>query len=379
MQIAARNNLLWIATRHSSNTVQANRLFELYKNGKLQVVTSHTKIQDDFNSTRSLPMVEFPKNRIFTEVENDTKVGNWRKPITKYYRLGISLLKFYRDGIQNTYAVYRDSRRFLKGFGSQNYKDAIPSMLRIIESQELQLKRNVLTNNTNDLAFKRADLVEMMRRNEIYKLPNFFIICLVFEELTAVLCYFFPQVAPRNCMTPGGYFKISNKKIEQFKKLTREVITDSEQYLPPYALSNSQIYGIIKNSEMPISRGKLYLRNMFNIKDKLIQDLTIWYQYIYIDDWYLVTTLLKGKELRLDRSELVNCIYERKLYQKGENLNEMMLSKEGTDTLVRRLIDYWSYRFGNTIIIDGKLTFNEKWGITNLKSMLPENTLTIGR
>ena len=57
----------------------------------------------------------------------------------------------------------------------------------------------------------------------------------------------------------------------------------------------------------------------------------------------------------------------------------MMLSKEGTDTLVRRLIDYWSYRFGNTIIIDGKLTFNEKWGITNLKSMLPENTLTIGR
>lgn len=366
MRIVGLNHyaVRWIST--APKPLVRKFLLGLYESKKFRIIPDNQVSINDINSTRSLPMVEFPKNRIFNEVTMDPKVGNWRKPMTKWYRLGIALLKYYRDGIKNTYVVYRDSKKIMKENNTSTDSELLNKMFQTIEAYEMQMKK---THNTDiTIPLSRKQFVEIMRRKEMSKLPNFFIICLIFEEMTALICYFFPQLAPRNCLTPGGYKKISNSKIKNINEAYTKINHDSA-YLSPYAMTTSQLFELSRNSPLHVSTITLFTQRLFNVKPKLVTQLNNWYQYLFIDDWLLINNLVRNQELELHKRELVNCIFERKLYKNGEDLNTLALTSEGEMILIERLINYWMKRFEDTIQLNGHKLFTEKWGTLNMTTI----------
>lgn len=347
--------------------LNAKFLLGLYESSQFRILPDSDVSNNDINSTRSLPMVEFPKSRIFDEVMRDGKVGNWRKPMTKWYRLGISLLKYYRDGIKNTYVVFRDSRKIMKNNKLPNDTELLSQLFRTIEAYELQMKR---TKNTDiSISLPRSHFAEIIRRKEMWKLPNFFLICLIFEEMTALVCYFLPQLAPRNCLTPGGFKKISNSKIKQFEKACQNLEKDTD-YISPYSLTNAQLFDILKSSPLPVSLTSIFIHKIFNNQSKLVSQVNDWHKYLLIDDWLLLNKLIREQKLDLHKREFVNCIYERRLYKQGEDLNSIALTKGGERILIERLVNYWRKRFDNTIVLNGENLFSEKWGTLNMKSFL---------
>ncbi|QLQ81395.1 hypothetical protein HG537_0F01560 [Torulaspora globosa] len=339
--------------------IMANKLVKKLgsklKNGELQLV----KLADDgINSDRSLPMTEFPKKRIFIEVDNDNDIGIWRKSIVKWFRLGVHMMKYYKYGLQNTYRVAKDTKCLIADKDLDSKSPLATQMVKLIEFNEIQLRLNKACNG---LPLTRKEFVEYYRRDQVWKIPMFFLIALALEEFTAVLCYFFPKVAPHNCLTPGGYLKISRShaKITDF--------TDPAKYKSPYNLAKKPLFQILRTSPViRTSSWRLRVYELIDNKRQPCETLAQIHQYLFVDDWLLLKSILNGKDIRLSYRELVNCIWERQLYSKDEDLNKMVNDDMGRRILIWRLILYWSFRFDKTVTVGGDQLFSEKWGVNNV-------------
>lgn len=345
----------------AGQSIQANKLLKKLglklKTGELQLVELDNG-DDGINSDRSLPMTVFPKQKIFTEVASDNGIAGWRKGIVKWFRLGVHMMKYYRYGLQNTYRVAKDTRHLIADNQLDSKSSLATQMTKLIEFNEIQAR---LDKAPSSLPLTRRQFVEYYRRGQVWKIPTFFLIALVLEEFTAVLCYFFPKVAPHNCLTPGGYLKIcrSHARISDF--------TDPAKYKSPYNLAKKQLLQILRTSpviQTPSWRLRVY--ELIDNKRQPCETLVQIHQYLFVDDWLLLKSILSGKEARLSYRELVNCIWERQLYSKNEDLNKMVNDEIGRRILIWRLFLYWSFRFDKTVTTGDDQLFSEKWGVNNV-------------
>ncbi|CCD24913.1 Pnt1p NDAI_0E00970 [Naumovozyma dairenensis CBS 421] len=331
------------------------QLHALYLTNKLQFqndndITKVASFTPEINSQRTLPRTQFPKNKIFQQVIFDPKIPKWRKSITKWYRLGTTLLRYYRDGIKNTIKAYRSTTKY-----------DLRTLFRQLE----------IDNTTiSTLKINRKDFIESLRsRNEFKKIPNFILLSLIFEECTVLICYFWPRVALWNCLNPGGFKKLSDSLVQNEDPFQNEVIGDA-RYISPYSLDFQKLHSNLRRSHiMRMNFFKLKFYELFQMKNPIIERLVNIYQYIFIDDRLLLQSILHGNEkapVIWGYDELVNFILERKLYHHGEDLNKLVNTNEGRDLLIWRMLLYLSFRFDNTIYLNGTSTFSEKWGTYNM-------------
>ncbi|CAI4809271.1 ADM_collapsed_G0053400.mRNA.1.CDS.1 [Saccharomyces cerevisiae] len=375
-----------------------------YKLGSLQIVQdvdwnakttpsdSPEPLAATLNSNRSLPMTKFPKQEILEQVKLDTKVGKWRKFMTGWFRIGLYLLKSYKTGIQNTLKVFWDTRNEEQKFSIKN--GALANLVREIEMHEINTRLSSSSLPTSSsakaplrpLSINRKTLVELIRRDQIWKLPVFFILVFIFEEVSALIFTFFPRVCPYNCLTPGGYKKLSNSYIKGTTgtqgnyglgplEFTKQ---GTIKYEPPYAVPIENLYNFLTSfPQSMISNWKLYIYKKLKLQKLLCNEIEKIYQYLFIDDWLLLQSILntdvEKTKIALSDRELVNCILERKLYHMGDDLNEMVNDTLGKEILLKRLFLYWTLRYNDTISLNGKHTFSEKWGVNNI-SLLKYNS-----
>ncbi|CEP60173.1 Pnt1p LALA0_S01e04654g [Lachancea lanzarotensis] len=345
-----------------SSNLALTKLANAYQNGKFAIEDGEGKVSDGLNSTRTLPLVRFPKKQVFEEVLNDPKVGNWRKPATKWIRLGKRLLRMYVNGIKNTWQAYFDSRRLLQRIGPS--ESMVVSTYRDLEFQQIQNRSN--PGDTVRLALSRKEFQEIHRRREFWKLPSFFVLFLVFEETLPVICYLVPSLVPWNCLTPGAYKKLSERMIASQEQLPYRKLGPAVRYTTPFALESSSTIDLLKSFKM-LPRAKAVLCEWSGNKSSLCELLAKFHQYLVLDDWFLLQSILNTEDKTiLSESELVNAILERQLYRSGEDLNELVSTESGQKVLVWRLIIYWSFRFQNTIVTGGTKTFSELWGVNNV-------------
>lgn len=393
-----------LGLQHLVKTPLYEALDNRYKSGTLQIVqstnwnaktttsSSSELLTETLNSTRSLPMTKFPRQEILEQVKLDPKVGQWRKFITGWFRVGIYLLKMYKSGIQDTFKVYWDTRNVKREFDIKN--GSFAKLVREIEMSEINVKlsSSSLSKKADvkaaslPFSINRKQLVELIRRDQIWKLPVFFSLVFIFEEISALIFTFFPRVCPYNCLTPGGYKKLSNIYIKDTTGINDNrglgPLEFGKQgnikYEPPYAIPIENIYSFLKCfPQSMISGWKLYIYKKLRLQKLLCDELEKIYQYLLIDDWLLLQGILKTKgeaaKIVLSDKELVNCVLERKLYRKDEDLNEMVNDTLGQNILLKRLFLYWSLRYDETISFNGERTFSEKWGVDNI-SLLKYNT-----
>lgn len=344
------------------SSFKANELLRKL-NSKLQ--TSEFQILDhdensaeSLNSDRSLPMTEFPKKRIFAEVANDDKVASWRKGVTKWVRLGVHMMKSYRNGLQDTYRVAKSSRRLIKDKNLDTTASLATQMTKLIEFSEIRVR---LQKDPMALPVTRRQFVEFYRRGQVWKIPSFFLIALLLEEFTAVLCYFFPKVAPHNCLTPGAFLKVTRSHANA------NDFTDPSKYKSPYGIAKASLFRILRTSPaIQTPRWRLKLYELTDNRRQPCETLMQIHQYLFVDDCLLLRSILSEKTASLTYRELVNCIWERQLYSKDEDLNKMVNDPTGKRILIWRLFMYWSFRFDDTVIVGGNELFSEKWGVNNI-------------
>lgn len=347
------------------DSLRSNRLLSRLREAYL---TQRFDIQNEdpsegINSLHSLPMTILPKENIFAQVSKDAKIGHWRKATVKWFRLGLYMLKYYKDGVKNTYILAKRTKPLLQNYNAKNC--LISELFKKVEFNEIEHRLMKKSNNDTikPLPLSRKQFVECHRRKEVWKIPTFFLLALMFEELTAVICYVWPKVAPHNCLTPGGFKKISRAHAnEQLDKLNKV-----PPYASPYMLTRDEVFAKLRSlaiEETPYWKLKLY-RFMDN-KSIPQEALVKAHQFLFIDDWLLLQHILHEPMTKLTVAELVDCIWLRQLYYKHEDINIMANNTEGRRVLVWRLLIYWAFRFDKTVSCGGDKLFAERWGVNNI-------------
>lgn len=349
-------------TAAGQQSIEANkllgRLSSKLKTGEFKLSKQDESGDGPLNSDRSLPMTVFPKQRIFDEVAKDDKIGSWRKGIMKWIRLGVFMLKYYRNGLQNTYGVAKSTRNLLASRDLDPKFPLATQMSKAIEFSEIRLR---LKKEPSPLPLTRKEFVEYYRRDQVWKIPTFLLAVLALEEFTVVLCYFFPKIAPHNSLTPGAYLKISRSHANS------NDISDPAKYKSPYTLDRKTLFQVLRTLPvMQTPKWRLKLYELIDNKRQPCETLMHIHQYLFVDDCLLLKSILHGDDVRLSYRELVNCIWERQLYDKDEDINKMVNDDIGRRILIWRLFLYWSFRFDNTVTVGGDQLFSEKWGVNNV-------------
>lgn len=332
------------------------KLKQLVKEDKLKITSNYEIITPSLNSIRSLPMTKFPKDEIFCEVMIDKDIKFWKKPMIKWFRLGKFLLKNYKEGIINTYKVFRESQKLENAYKGK----VVNNIFKIIEFKEIEKRKKGVPV---DLSITRKEFQEWKRRGEFWKIPYFSLLLIIFEEFIVLICYLFPGVAPRNCLIPGTFDKLIKRSY-----ITKLLPKEHYEYKSPYKLNLSEQIRIIKENNL-ISSPKLKIYQWSKHNKIICEKITEFSQYLFIDDWLLLDSFLNKPVNILSDRELVNCIVERRLYTPDENLNHIVQTKQGQELFLWRLIIYLSWKFNGTITVNDKgntLLFSEKWGINNI-------------
>lgn len=349
----------------SSNTT-LERLKTAYQSGSFRVTGKDELLTLELNSTRSLPMVSFPKDKIFDEVTHDHKVGAWRKPATKWFRLGKAVLKIYVTGIRNNWHVYRDTRNISHQFASSKTA-LVSSFYRDLHNQQIEHRIN--GTSSVQLPLNRREFQEYYRRKEFLKVPAFLVLAIIFEEFLPIICYALPSIVPWNCLTPGAFKKLSEIRI-QSKKSLPWISSNGLQpaYTSPYAMPLKAVTNLLTSFRL-VSKWKAVLFNWSGNKAIPCNMITEFHQYVVLDDWYLLSHILSSDASVLSDKELVGIILERQLYNSGEDLNALVREESGKHLLIWRLFIYWSYRYHGTLSTGGTKTFSEMWGVNNLGNL----------
>ncbi|AEY96393.1 FADR173Wp [Eremothecium gossypii FDAG1] len=327
--------------------------------GKIKITSSEAEAASDFNSTRSLPVTIFPRQQIAREVEQDSKIGRWRKPAVKLWRLGTAMLRNYRIGFSNTYRVFWDTRRLPEKLDTD--------LFRAIEYMEMAARAAHTPVSLPQLGYERRQVQEWRRREQFWKLPLFGVLVLVFEELVVGLVYLWPGLCPWNCLLPNAYQRVSDRRTERLAVPVEP--TRAQQYCSVYGIPRDALlqylrtFGLISHFQQLVYRlsGNVYIP---------VERLQRWQQYLFVDNWMILRSLLETeKTLAISDRELVNIIFERQLFEKGENLNSLVHDDSGRMLLLQRLLTYLSWQFSGTVTVGGDKLYSEKWGANNISVM----------
>ncbi|AGO12649.1 AaceriADR173Wp [[Ashbya] aceris (nom. inval.)] len=324
--------------------------------GKIKITNSVAEVTPDFNSTRSLPVTIFPRQQIAREVELDSKIGRWRKPAVKWWRLGTAMLQNYRKGFSNTYRVFWDTRRMPKKLDTD--------LFRAIEYMEMAARAAHNPVSLPQLGYERRQVQEWRRREQFWKLPVFGALVLVFEELVVGLVYLWPGLCPWNCLLPNAYKRLSDHRAERL--VVPAASNKTQQYCSVYGIPQRLLLQYLRRAGL-ISHFKQQVYSLSGNVYLPAEILQRWQQYLFVDNWMIIRSMLETEQtLIISDRELVNIIFERQLFEKGENLNLLVQDEAGRMLLLQRLFAYLSWHFSGTVTVGGDKLYSEKWGANNM-------------
>ncbi|AET38092.1 Pnt1p Ecym_2358 [Eremothecium cymbalariae DBVPG len=345
---------LWVASKADNALLE--KLVSKSIADKIQVSSSSELHDSVFNSARCLPITTFNRKRIFEEVESDIKIAKWRKPVLKWWRLSRTVYSTFKVGIMDTYRVYRDSKSLSSDLGTE--------LFRKIEYLEIEARQSG-SPLSSSIGIQRREFQEWRHRDQVWKLPRFGLLVLLFEEFSLGLLYLWPSICPWNCLTPGAFKRISDRRAGRLVVLP-PCEGKKESYLSVYTVPSANLLQYItKIGLLPYWKSKVY--NWSNTR-RPAEILRKWHQYLFVDNWIILRILLsvKDKPLVISDRDLVNIIFERQLYNKGEDLNAMVQTKNGQQLMLSRLFIYLSWHFNDTVSVGGTKLFSEKWGVNNV-------------
>ena len=294
------------------------------------------------NATKTLPIVIQTKQEIFNQVvqSNPEKQGVSLK-FKQFIAYGKAIINFYKSGIKNVWqnqSILKNLKQdfYLTHFSpsGQEIKIRIPSFKKLTEEMSQRIYMNKVESETlekmtkgdikrsNDM--KTHSIFNLTREqfqlykrtpNDYYKIPLFALVCLIFEELTPVLCYMIPEITPSTCILPNILPRVWNPNaIGKMKSLNQNLDENSMIDLSLKTSYNLDIEHVrlLSQSLRLVSR---YIPPQFYPDGYLRDKLQDYYNYIVIDNFYLSGLNGDGNMWNLNDQELVLACLERNLIQ----------------------------------------------------------------
>ena len=352
-------------------STNGNKLFQVLKanlaSNKFRVSSTDSDLSKDINSTVTLPSTHSLITEEKAKINGPAPVARWRRTPTLWFRIIKGQMKVYRESIKGLYRIHKE------------YKSVSPAQY---SSQEM-LKN--LETASLDGTITRKRYVEMYRRSEFWKLPRFVVMFFIFEELFLVMVYLWPKLGLKSALTVGAYKKITNSHV--FSNELRNQMSgtvgigkNTASISSPYDMDIVMLKNLLQ--QLPVNdvpNWKISVWKLFNIKPKIANLVSERHEYYVVDDWLLLRSLLDPAvdHLTISDRELVNLIAERQLYNKDEDLNQMVNDDTGRKILIWRMFLYWSFRFDKVDVLlpvpHG--TFTNKWGVNNVSILNFPGTL----
>ncbi|CCH40493.1 Pentamidine resistance factor, mitochondrial [Wickerhamomyces ciferrii] len=317
---------------------------------------------DEINAPSTVPIVLRTKPAVFKSVvDENPKLSGLRLQIKQYTAYTKSVIHFYKVGIQNVWRNRRDvsaikkkfyvesvdkhgqviKRRFRNGEDLTNILSNLKA-LQIVEQETLKK-----LDKTSILKISRQEYLKIIRtEQDFFKIPLFALITLIFAEMTPVICFIFPELAPSTCVFPG----LLKKKYNSATKATHELSKiRKERYLDYYLKNETPFQSIytIPNDELRLLVESLNLKsrylptNLYPIsilQSRLKNHMT----KIDIDNNFLINESLNndGNYLwNVSKGELIRSCLERGLI----DFTKDDLYKLGSHDLKIRLLFHLSF------------------------------------
>ena len=350
----------------SKNNELFQKLSNKIKNNQIKIVANPDEIDTDINSLTTLPSTQSIITVERKKINTTNQVPQWRKSPTLWFRIIREQMKIYRTSIKNVYKIHK------------HYK-TIPAAAYSSQQLFRDLEFNVLNKGIT-----RKQFVEMYRKNEFWKLPRFLLMFFIFEELFLVMVYLWPKLGLRSALTVGAYKKITNSHVfnNDLRNKMCGTVGIGKNIKPissPYDLDiNILKQLLVQLPTNEFANWKLNIWKLFKVKSKLANIVADRCEYYIVDDWLLLKKVMGNDTVSISKSELVNLIAERQLYNKGEDLNAMVNDSTGLQILIWRLALYWGFRFDKVDITSPTLrsNFTNKWGVNNVSILNFPGTLS---
>ena len=354
-----------------AKSTKDNKLYQLLKTNleknRFRVSSKDDELSKDVNSVVTLPGTHSVIAEERARINGSAPVARWRRTPTLWFRIIRSQMKIYRESIKGLYRIHKT----YKHVDPKPYTS--PEMLKSLEAESV------------DSTITRKKFVEMYRRSEFWKLPRFVLMFFIFEEMFLVMVYLWPKLGLKSALTVGAYNKITNSHVfnEDLRNQmsgTVGVGKNTASISSPYDMNITTLKSLLQ--QLPVNdvpKWKISVWKLFNIKPKIANLVSEKYEYYVVDDWLLLRSLLDPNvdHLTISDRELVNLIAERQLYNKGEDLNQMVNDATGRQVLIWRMFLYWSFRFDKVDVLaplkNG--SFTGKWGVNNVSILNFPGTL----
>lgn len=275
-----------------------------------------------------------------------------------YYRLFFKVyLNFFKFGIKNVWNNFFVVKREVKdkyylldnGLGFNDlatgeFKDKkikikdsnlnllinnLSNSIRCIENESSVKNGLEYIYSTNDLiSISRSKFQALVRsKNDFKKIPIFGGLFLIFEEITLLFCYIFPNITPTTCIVPQLMKRSYQRQISSESQLVKQrkdtdllELTDISK-LNPYSITDSKELKLI-SKYLSISSNSL-IDNDNNLRKLMMNK----YKEILVDN-YLI--LRDGGVSKLNKLELFFCCINRGLINYNnliETVNDKNLDK----------------------------------------------------
>ncbi|RCK55072.1 hypothetical protein Cantr_04798 [Candida viswanathii] len=292
------------------------------------------------NATKTLPISILSKQEIYNKVveENPDKqgVGLKFKQVVAY---GKTIINFYKQGIKNVWQNQSTLRKFKKDYyinhinlAGEEVKITIPSFTKLVEvlSQRVYMEKVELEayNKTTKGEIKKdtdtTPILNLTREQfqiykrtppDFYKIPLFALVCLVFEELTPVLCYLVPEITPSTCILPNILPRVWNPKgIVKLKELNKDLTVEQMIDLSAktsYNLDLEHVRLLCQSLRLVSRTTPIQAYPETYLRGKLQE----YYNYLIVDNYYLSGLNKDGNLWNLTDQELIVACLERNLIQ----------------------------------------------------------------
>jgi pentamidine resistance factor len=294
--------------------------------------TPHSASETDtLNATNTLPIVLRSKDAVFHDVsrENADMQGLTLKfkQFTTYFK---AVIYFYRIGIQNVWRNRKLMTQIKRKYHVEsveargkvlrrklrNGQDIVNSLIALETFERIEQEALKTIDSTLILNITRKEFQTVLRtERDVFKIPLFAIILVIFAEMTPLLCYMIPEIAPSTCVFPGLVKKMYHHATKAQADLSR---LRMERYSRSYSHDEYPFQSVerLPDDELRLLAQSLNLISRYlpiGLYPSSILQSRIMKRFneIRADNFFLVT----GRQnlWNLNKNELIRCCIDRSL------------------------------------------------------------------
>lgn len=198
----------------------------------------HTVTETDtLNATHTLPITLRTKEAVFYDIKKENEeLKPFQLSVKQYIAYAKSVIHFYRVGVQNVWKNRKLAQDIRKKYHVEivesrgrvvqrqirNGKDMVNSLVALESFERVEQEALETLDPTLVLNITRSEYQTVLRtERDFFKLPAFAVILVVFGEMTPLLCYMIPEIAPSTCVFPGLVTKMHRGATKAREKLTK--------------------------------------------------------------------------------------------------------------------------------------------------------------